>query len=72
MSERRGDEYVWVTPEPRFVVTVDPRRSGDRFLDRFVAPYAYGGTVRFDSGKRWEFDVYHSREGWSIYLDRVR
>lgn len=72
MSERRGDAYVHVTPEPGFVVTLDPRISGDHFLDRFVAPYAYGGIVRFDSGKRWEFEIFHSHEGWSIYLDRVR
>jgi hypothetical protein len=72
MYERRGEDYVRVSPEARFVMEVDPHESGDHFLDRFVAPYKYGGTVRFESGKRYDFGVYrHQEDGWGIWLDQL-
>jgi hypothetical protein len=45
--------------------------GGDRFLDRFVAPYAYGGLLLFDSGKQFEFTVYRNprMDGWGVFLD---
>ncbi|HYR10952.1 MAG TPA: hypothetical protein VEQ60_24445 [Longimicrobium sp.] len=70
MYEIRGDDFVHVTPEARYLVEVDPAESGDHFLDRFVAPYKYGGSVRFPSGKRFDFGVYHQRDRWSVYLDQ--
>jgi hypothetical protein len=68
MMERRGDEYVHLDPEPGFTVDVDPRESGDHFLDRFVVPYAYGGWVRFTSGARYELVVLSQVDGWSVDL----
>lgn len=74
MHEIRGDDFVYVTPEARYVLEVDPGRSGDHFLDRFVVPYEYGGAVRFESGRRFNFGVYRGvypeRDGWSIHLDQ--
>ena len=70
MYERGG--YMPVSPEARFVAEADPRKSGDHLLDRFVAPYGYGGVVRFESGKRWEFGVYRTRKRWSISLQEPR
>lgn len=74
MWEWRGDDMVDVKPEPRYSVTVDPRESGDRFLDRFVVPYEYSGVVRFESGRKYRFAVYRleSEEGWGIDIDRSR
>jgi hypothetical protein len=72
MYERRGDEFVDVTPEARYVLEVDPAESGDHFLDRFVAPYKYGGTVQFESGKRFDFGVYRNHEdAWGVWLDQL-
>lgn len=72
MYESRGDDFVPVTPEARYVIEVDPARSGDHFLDRFVAPCEYGGSVRFESGKRYDFGVYrHHEDGWGIWLDQL-
>jgi hypothetical protein len=72
MSERRGDGYVQVAPEPRYVAEVDPHESGDHFFDQFVVPYGYGGVLRFESGRRWEFGVYETSGEWSIYLEEER
>jgi hypothetical protein len=72
MWEWRGDDMVDVEPEPRFATKVDPRVSGDRFLDRFVAPYEYGGVVRFESGRLYYFSVYRGEKGWSVNVDRSR
>lgn len=70
MLERRGREDVYVNPGPRFVVDVDPHVAGDHVLDRFVLPYEYGGWVRFPSGARHEFTVWHERltGGWNVAL----
>lgn len=71
MYERRGDNLVHVTPEARYVLEVDPAQSGDHVLDRFVAPYEYGGVVRFESGKRFNFGVYRRYvDGWGVHLDQ--
>jgi hypothetical protein len=69
MVERRGEEYVHVDPAPGFAIEADPRESGDHFLDRFVAPYVYGGWVRFPSGARYEFTVLRGRIGWPAWKD---
>jgi hypothetical protein len=70
MWEWRGDDMVDVKPDARYVVRVDPRVSGDWFLDRFVVPYSYGGVVRFDSGRAYYFDVHGNGNGWSVDVDR--
>lgn len=72
MWEWRGDDMVDVKPEARYMVRVDPRKSGDRFLDRFVVPYSYGGAVRFESGRRYYFDVFREGNGWSVGVNRAR
>jgi hypothetical protein len=72
MWEWRGDESVQAKPEARYAVRVDPRESGDWFLDRFVVPYHYGGLVRFESGRVYRFSVYRHEEGWGIHIDRSR
>lgn len=72
MSEWRGDDMVDVKPEARYMVRVDPRQSGDWFLDRFVVPYSYGGAVRFESGRRYYFDVFRDGNGWSVSVNRAR
>ncbi|HLM68087.1 MAG TPA: hypothetical protein VK358_11195 [Longimicrobium sp.] len=71
MHERWGNEFVNANPVGRFAVDIDPRIAGDRFLDRFVAPYAYGGLLLFDSGKQFEFTVYRDpgMDGWGVFLD---
>lgn len=73
MWEWRGDDMVLAKPDARYTVRVDPRQAGDRFLDRFVAPYSYGGWVRFESGRRYSFTVSRRREGgWSVDVDQSR
>lgn len=69
MFEWRGGEVVRVKPEARFMMKIDPRVSGDRFLDRFIVPYSYGGWVRFESGRRYNFDVYHDADGWGVSVN---
>lgn len=65
---------VDVKPEARYAVKVDPRVSGDGFLDRFVVPYAYGGVVRFSSGRRYRFsvyrDTYRDDSAWGIQINQ--
>ncbi|HEX6368286.1 MAG TPA: hypothetical protein VF006_05105 [Longimicrobium sp.] len=51
MYASRGDDRVYAPPEARYVLEVDPARSGDHFLDRFVVPYQYGGAVRCGSSR---------------------
>jgi uncharacterized membrane protein len=72
MWDWRGDDMVEVTPEARFATRVDARISGDRFLDRFVTPYEYGGVVRFESGRRYYFSVDRHDGRWSVGIDRSR
>jgi hypothetical protein len=72
MYELRGDDFVDLVPEARFEARVDPAESGDRFLDRFVVPYTYGGRVRFGSGRRYYFVVYRYEDGWAIDVDQLR
>lgn len=72
MWEWRGDDLVDVKPEASFAIKVDPRESGERFLDRFVAPYTYGGRVRFESGRVFYFAVYRTENGWGVLVDRSR
>lgn len=71
MWEWRGDELVDVIPEPRYVARADPRESGDHLLDAFVTPYGYGGEVRLESGRRYDFLVYRRHDGgWGVILDQ--
>ncbi len=71
MHERRGNEFVGVNPVGRLAVDIDPRIAGDRLLNRFVAPYAYGGLLLFESGKQCEFTVYRDSgtDRWGIFVD---
>lgn len=65
----RGDTLVDVIPGARFVARADPRESGDHLLDAFVAPYGYGGEVRFASGRSYDFLVYRRYDGgWGVTL----
>jgi hypothetical protein len=75
MVEQRGRDYVDLYPAPGFAIEADPHESGDHFLDRFVAPYVYGGWVRFPSGARYRFTVLRGiigwpadKEGWTVDL----
>lgn len=72
MYEVRSDDFVEVVPEAHYVAVVDPAESGDRFLDRFVVPYTYGGVVRFRSGRRYNFAVHRDEDGWGIDVDQLR
>ena len=49
MYEWRGGDIVEVIPERRFTIEIDPRVAGDHFFDRFLVPYSYGGSLRFES-----------------------
>lgn len=73
MYELRGEEYWPADPPGPYLATVDPALSGTHLLDRFVAPYEYGGVLRFESGERYDFSVhegslYDEEVRWSIYL----
>lgn len=75
MYERGNHDLVSQRPERGFVVEADPAEAGDRFPDRFVIPFSYGGIIRFPSGKRYEFSVYRGQTsaptddtGWSVSL----
>lgn len=75
MYELRNDGEYWpANPDGPFVAEVDASRSGWTFPDRFVAPLAYGGVLRFASGKQYEFGVYPARtgDGWSIDVSPLR
>lgn len=75
MYELRNDgEYGSTHPDGPYLAEVDSSRSGWTFPDRFVAPLAYGGVLRFDSGKRYEFGVYPARkgDGWMIDVSPLR
>lgn len=72
MWEWRGDDMVEVKPDARYMLRADARQSGDRFLDRFVVPYSYGGAVRFESGRAYYFTVFRQGDGWSVDVNQAR
>jgi hypothetical protein len=68
MYERRVGGSWPADPEPAYAATADPHQSGDHPLDAFVAPYTYGGTLRFASGAEYEFGVEREKDGWTVSL----
>lgn len=82
MWEWRGHDMVDAKPEARYTLDPDRPRYETHFLDRFVVPYRYAGTLRFGSGQRYEFSVYRAEkgpaihesdeEGWGIHIEPAR
>lgn len=69
MYEWRDGDMARVNPDGRFAIEVDPRVSGDHFLDRLMVPYSYGGSVWFESGGLYNFVVYQDAGGWGVLVD---